>query len=248
MWQAMVGKGATDLVGGALNAYGQIQGARAAGREIKAGMEKNKTMSQDMRTEQKSLQQPWMEGGTKAFGDLQNFRMREADPYQASQFGGVNMNEDPGVAYRMQQGQQALDNSATMKGSLFSGKQQKELLKYGQNQGSQEFNNAYNRQYGQFKDTETAARDQFNTEANRTMNYDQYRMNQLQGLSNQGQSATNTYGANSMGISQNELANDMTMRGQKADIEARRASAPWVAGGKAVQNTGNAVANYYMTK
>jgi hypothetical protein len=248
MWQALAGQGAANIVGGAMNAYGQIKGARAASKDIKAGMDKNKTMSEDMQARQKSLQQPWMEGGTKAFGNLQDFRMREADPYQAKTFGGVNMDEDPGVAYRMQQGQQALDNSAAMKGSLFSGKQQKELMKYGQNQGSQEFNNAYTRQYGQFKDTEDASRAQFNTEADRTMDYDQYRMNQLKGIADAGQSATNVYGANSLEISQNELNKDLEMRSQMADINAKRASAPWVTGGKSIQNAGNAVGKYYMSK
>jgi hypothetical protein len=143
----------------------------------------------------------------------------------------------------MKSGQQALDSSASNAGTLFSGKQQKELLKLGQNLGSQEFNNAYNRQYGQFQDAETARQNQFNTEADRTMNYDQYRMNQLQNIAGMGQGATNQLAGSLQGIGQNQLNQDMSLRSNLADINAQRTMAPWMAGSNMAQSFGNTMAN-----
>lgn len=239
------------IVGGFLQGKGQQSGIRAAGQQIQQGMGENRNLSNQFRQEQSGMQQPWIQGGQQGFTDLQNFRMREANPYQAQQFGGVNMQEDPGVQYRMQQGQQAMDASAANRGNLFSGAQQKALMKYGQDMGSQEFNNAYGRQYGQFQDAETARRNQANTEADRTMNYDQYRMNQLQGISGQGQAATGQLASAYGNIGNNQLNNQMQLRGAYANNQAANASMPWQMAGNAVAGLGNLgkdMGSYFMNK
>lgn len=71
--------------------------------------------------------------GMGAYGSL-------SSPFSLSQF-----NQDPGYAFRMQQGIQALDRSAAAKGMTLSGAQQKALTAYGQGMGSQEYQNAFNR-------------------------------------------------------------------------------------------------------
>jgi len=53
--------------------------------------------------------------------------------------------EDPGYAFRLQQGQQALERSAASKGRFQGGGMLKALTDYGQNMGSQEYGNAFNR-------------------------------------------------------------------------------------------------------
>jgi len=53
--------------------------------------------------------------------------------------------EDPGYQFRMQQGQDALQSSAAVRGGALSGAALKELAGYGQQMASQEYGQAYNR-------------------------------------------------------------------------------------------------------
>lgn len=64
--------------------------------------------------------------------------------YQAQQF-QFDPNQDPGAAYRMQQGQQAVQTGAAAQGTGLSGSTLKQLQKMGQEMGSQEYGAAYNR-------------------------------------------------------------------------------------------------------
>lgn len=236
-------------IGGAVQWAGMSKGAKAAQKQIEQGMAENQQMSDAERAQQTSYYQPYMTAGANATNELSDFRMREASPYQASTFSGVDMSEDPGVQYRMQQANAALDASAGAKGQLFSGAQQKALAELNQNLASQEYQNAYNRQYGQWSDAENAARDQYNTEADRMMNYDQYRMQQLQGLSGQGLSATSGLSGASQNIYGTQLGNQLMLRGEKADTSAQRAMAPYMAAGSLIGSAGSAggdIAQSYM--
>jgi hypothetical protein len=53
--------------------------------------------------------------------------------------------QDPGYAFRLSEGQKALERSAAARGGLLSGGTGKALTSYGQQMGSQEYQNAYNR-------------------------------------------------------------------------------------------------------
>jgi hypothetical protein len=52
---------------------------------------------------------------------------------------------DPGYAFRLKEGLKALDRSAAARGGLLSGAQLRGITAYGQEMGSQEFTNAFNR-------------------------------------------------------------------------------------------------------
>jgi hypothetical protein len=52
---------------------------------------------------------------------------------------------DPGYAFRLAEGQKALDRQAASRGGLISGGALRAATRYGQEMGSQEFTNAYNR-------------------------------------------------------------------------------------------------------
>ncbi len=243
MWQYALGAGA-NLLGGALNAYGQWQGAKSAGQAIDQGIKDIGTSSDAMAAQQQDLQQPWIQGGQRGFTDLQNFRMRQPGTFQNQSFGGVDMSQDPGVAYRMQQAQKSLDTSLAGKGVSMGGMAAKAMAAQQQDLGSQEFNNAYQRQYGQFNDQQNANRQQFNTEADRNMNFDQYRMGQLQNIANMGQGASNNLGASLQGIGANRMNAISALQGQKADVGAIRASAPWSALGGGMQGGGNMLGDW----
>ena len=88
-------------------------------------------------------------------------------------FGMSDFQADPGYAFRLGEGQKTLERSAAARGGLISGGALKAATRYGQDMGSQEYQNAYNR-------------------------YQTNRTNQLQPLGNlmsMGQSAASNQGA-----------------------------------------------------
>lgn len=60
-------------------------------------------------------------------------------------FGMADFEADPGYAFRLSEGMKALDASAAARGGLLSGNTLRGALKYGQDQASQEYTNAFNR-------------------------------------------------------------------------------------------------------
>jgi len=88
----------------------------------------------------------------------------------ARDFSMADFQADPGYAFRLSEGQKALDRSAAARGGLISGAALKAATRYGQDMGSQEYTNAFNRY-----------------QVNRTN-----QLNPLQSLMGAGQSATNT--------------------------------------------------------
>jgi hypothetical protein len=71
-----------------------------------------------------------------------------ADPSYGSlmhDFSAQDFQTDPGYAFRLSEGQKALDRSAAARGGLFSGETLKANDQYNQNFASNEYQNAYNR-------------------------------------------------------------------------------------------------------
>lgn len=90
----------------------------------------------------------------------------------ARDFGMSDFQADPGYAFRLAEGQKALDRSAAARGGLISGGALKAAQRYGQDMGSQEYINAFNR---------------YQTNRNN-------QLNPLQSLMGAGQTATNQVG------------------------------------------------------
>jgi hypothetical protein len=63
----------------------------------------------------------------------------------AKNFGMSDFEADPGYAFRLAEGQKALDRSAAARGGLISGSALKAATRYGQDAASQEYTNAFNR-------------------------------------------------------------------------------------------------------
>lgn len=83
-------------------------------------------------------QMPWLKAGERALGKLEG--AVDYTPFGMNQF-----NADPGYAFRLAEGQKALERSAAARGGLMSGGTGKALTRYGQEMGSQEYMNAFNR-------------------------------------------------------------------------------------------------------
>lgn len=60
-------------------------------------------------------------------------------------FGMDQFQQDPGYGFRLSEGQKALDRQAAARGGLISGGALKAAQRYGQDMGSQEYTNAFNR-------------------------------------------------------------------------------------------------------
>lgn len=88
---------------------------------------------------QVELGKPYREAGELALNKLIPLAT-EYTPFGTQQF-----QADPGYAFRLSEGQKALERSAAARGGLMSGATGKALTRYGQEMGSQEYQNAFNR-------------------------------------------------------------------------------------------------------
>lgn len=92
-----------------------------------------------MFNKQVELQAPWRQAGETALNALTPLALNY------KKFGMDQFNADPGYAFRLSEGQKALDRSAAARGGLISGSALKAATRYGQDMGSQEYTNAFNR-------------------------------------------------------------------------------------------------------
>ena len=82
--------------------------------------------------------EPWRKAGVNALGKLEGM----AD---YTMFGPEQFSKDPGYGFRLAEGQKALDRQAAARGGLISGGALKAAQRFGQELGSQEYTNAFNR-------------------------------------------------------------------------------------------------------
>jgi hypothetical protein len=126
-------------------------------------------------------------------------------------FTQADFEADPGYAFRFSEGQKALDKSMAARGLGISGANIKGAVKYGQDMGSQEYNNAFNR----FQAGRASQSDVYNTAFNRDQIQRNALLNPLQSLMGAGQSATNQVNSASNAYTTN-ANNAMTNYGTNA--------------------------------
>jgi hypothetical protein len=191
-WETLLGAGAGFLIGGPAGmsigaslggALGEATGggvsgaAEDAAAAAAAASDRSAQLQRETAKEQLELQRrvyeesvarqkPFYDVGVNALPELVN-----ASRY--TPFGMDQFQQDPGYAFRLKEGQKALERSAAARGGLISGGALKAAQQYGQEMGSQEYLNAFNRYQ-----TERAAR-----------------LNPLQSLTGMGQTTANTLGA-----------------------------------------------------
>lgn len=135
-------------VGGALLSNAGSRGAAdAQGRASQAAIDEQRRQF-DL-TQERQL--PFHQAGVAALGQLSNAQFRA--PTQAEVL------NDPGYAFGLSQGRDALESSAAAHGNLYSGNTLKKLLEYGTNYGTSKYNDAFDR-----------ARSVFNTNLNNQSN------------------------------------------------------------------------------
>jgi len=154
---AIIGGGAA-ILGGAIAASGSRSAAGTQAAAAQQGIDAQERMFE----RQTELQEPWRKAGQDALNKLIPLS-------DYTKFGMNQFQADPGYAFRLSEGMKALDRTAAARGGLLSGSTLKGAQRYGQEMGSQEYMNAFNR---------------YQTERNA-------QLNPLQSLAGVGQTATN---------------------------------------------------------
>lgn len=127
-----------SLWGGVASAVGSIVGAGASllgsQAQAKAAGKAGDAAYAIYQQQRKDLA-PQRELGAEATNRLRDIYLTGATPFTA----------DPGYDYRLGQGVQALERGAAARGGQLSGAQQKALARFGQDYGSNEYNQGFNR-------------------------------------------------------------------------------------------------------
>lgn len=197
MFSSLVGGGGSAKRAAAVVAQGQQAAGQLVADQYKAAQ---------------SNYQPYMNAGVSAMGNYQNLAAGLPDQFNPilGQMGTTvssmqpivdkltsnNLNDyqkSPGYDFRMQQGQKALENSAAARGTLFSGATGKALTEYGQNFGSNEYQNYLANLQGQLGAVNTQLGAQGNYLGS-TMNAANAEMNPYGTLMNQGANMTQNLG------------------------------------------------------
>ena len=144
---------------------GSSRAASSAGASQAAAADRAAQLQNEQYQQTREDQAPWRTAGVNALNKLGS--ASEYTPFGMSQF-----TADPGYGFRLSEGQKALDRQAAARGGLISGGALKAAQRYGQEMGSQEYQNAFNRYQ-----TERTAK-----------------LGPLQSLAGIGQSATNFMG------------------------------------------------------
>ena len=129
---------AASLIGGSM----QASAAESAAETSAASADRATALQERMYEEGVARQRPYYEIGVNALRQLPG---RTGAMPAAFQYRPDQLTTDPGYQFRLQEGLKALERSAAARGGLMSGATGKALTRYGQEMGSQEFQNAYNR-------------------------------------------------------------------------------------------------------
>ena len=133
-WMLPLAIGGSALLGASASKSAASTQAAAADRAAELQAEQFRQTRED--------QAPYRTAGYNALAELQR---TAGNVPGAFKFGAGDYQADPGYAFRLSEGQKALDRQAAARGGLISGGALKAAQRFGQEMGSQEFGNAYNR-------------------------------------------------------------------------------------------------------
>lgn len=140
---ASLGGSVEEVSGG-----GASGAAQDAANAANAGTQSSIDLQRRMYEEGVARQQPFYQAGVNALPEYVSGIGQGGELVRG--FTQADYQADPGYAFRLSEGQKALDRQAAARGGLISGSALKAAQRYGQDAASQEFGNAYNR----FRDTQ----------------------------------------------------------------------------------------------
>ena len=143
---AVLGAGAS-LIGGLVSANAANKAAKT---QAKAA-DQATALQREQFEKTLELNKPFYEAGLKGQDYLMNYLGLGGDPTAAGYgagmkpFTGADLASEPGYAFRLGEGINALNKTAAARGGMFSGRALAEATRYGQDYASNEYQNAYNR-------------------------------------------------------------------------------------------------------
>ena len=143
---AMIGAGGA-LLGGVIAS----SGAKSAASTQADAANRAADLQKQMFDQQMAGQEPYRQAGLTGQNRLMELLGLGSNAGAAGygkygkDFAMSDYQADPGYAFRLSEGQKALERSAAARGGLISGGALKAATRYGQDMGSQEYQNAFNR-------------------------------------------------------------------------------------------------------
>ena len=143
---AIVGAGAS-LIGGAMASSAASKAAKTQAKSADKATALQKQMYEEGVVRQKPFYEAGITGQNRLMDILGLSDRKTAEGYGSAMrpFGMSDFEADPGYAFRMKEGLKSLDQQAAARGGLISGNALRGAQQYGQDLGSQEYQNAYNR-------------------------------------------------------------------------------------------------------
>lgn len=189
---------------------------------------------------------PWIQAGQGAVGNLsalQNQALAGTGPFApwTQQFQAPTIQQaenEPGYKFALQQGSNALTNSAAASGNLLTGNTGEALQQYGQQLGEENYQNVYNRAMQQYQ-----------------LGYNQYQQNQSNlfnryaSLAGLGQTATGQLGSEGQAAASNVGNISLTggaQIGQQLNNAAAAQASGYVGAGNAIGGGLNNLGQYAM--
>jgi len=144
----MAGGITAAVVGGAAvlgGAYMSSQASKSAANTQASAADRATAAQQEALAQQMELQKPFTTAGTTAVNQLSAMTQPGGAATQNFSYDPFNYQADPGYAFRLKQGMDAMNATAAARGGLISGNALKAGQTYGQEMGSQEYQNSFNR-------------------------------------------------------------------------------------------------------
>ena len=144
---ALVGAVAAPVIGGLIGG----NAAQNAADTGAAASDRSAALQKEMFDKQVALQEPFHTAGIAGQNRLMELLGLGGNTGAAGfgkysrDFGLQDFQQDPGYAFRLSEGLKGLDRQAAARGGLISGGALKAATQYGQEMGSQEYQNAFNR-------------------------------------------------------------------------------------------------------
>ena len=133
------------------SAVSSSQASKSAANTQAAASDRATNAQRDALERQLELQQPFTTAGTTAVNQLSAMTQPGGAATKVFTFGAGDYKADPGYAFRLKEGMNQMNATAAARGGLISGNALKAGQAYGQEMGSQEYNNAFNRAQNTFQ-------------------------------------------------------------------------------------------------
>ena len=141
----MSGVATAVVVGTVAGGYMASQASKSAANTQAAAADRATAAQQEALAQQMELQKPFTTAGTTAVNQLSAMTQPGGAATKEFAYSPFSYQTDPGYAFRLKEGMNAMNATAAARGGLISGNALKAGQVYGQEMGSQEYNNAFNR-------------------------------------------------------------------------------------------------------